>query len=415
LLLVAAALMAVVVISFSFHSSQLLRKSIPQQAHLVKEELRIVQDKVLQGETLLSIFTKHGLDIEDIQTIQKAAATIFPLRNIRVGQPYTAKVEGQNRLDSFVYQINRDSLLKIQKTATSYEVLKENIPYVKRLISLSGTIEDNLISAIGPDREHLLLALQLSDMFAWNIDFAADLRKNDSYRIITEGLYLDGEFKGYGNIVAAEFVNDGELFKAYRFEHNGKADYYDEEGKSLQRAFLRAPLNFRRISSHFSGARLHPILRVRRPHNGIDYVAAAGTPVSSVGDGRVMYAGWKGAYGKMVIIQHPNGWQTYYGHLSRISPQVKNGGSVAQGQVIGNVGSTGLATGPHLHYEFRINNKPVNPLSIKIPEGWPIPAKELAAFGTFREQMDSFISDPRNLNKFAYTPDKAGANTKPVL
>jgi murein DD-endopeptidase MepM/ murein hydrolase activator NlpD len=132
--------------------------------------------------------------------------------------------------------------------------------------------------------------LQLSDIYAWNIDFAVDLRKNDSYRIIVEGLFLNGEFKRYRNIIAAEFVNNGELFKAYRFEHDGKVDYYDEEGKSLQRVFLKEPLNFRRISSHFSRGRLHPILKIRRPHNGIDYVAASGTPVSAIGDGKVIYA-----------------------------------------------------------------------------------------------------------------------------
>jgi murein DD-endopeptidase MepM/ murein hydrolase activator NlpD len=407
--------MVVSIVSFSFKSSRLVHNNIPQQARIAKEELRTIQDKVLQGETLISIFMKHGLDIGDIDVILEAAARIYPLRNIHVGQPYIAKVEGQNRLNSFVYQINQISVLKIQKTPTSFEVRKEYIPYEKKLLFLSGNIENNLIAAIGPGREHLLLALRLSDVFAWSIDFAADLRKNDSYRILTEGLFLDGEFKMYGNIVAAEFVNDGELFKAYRFEHNGKADYYDEEGKSLQRAFLKAPLNFRRISSHFSGERLHPILRIRRPHNGIDYVAAAGTPVSSVGDGRVIYAGWKGAYGKMVVIQHPNGWQTCYGHLSRISPEVRNGGSVGQGQVIGNVGSTGLATGPHLHYEFRINGKPVNPLSVKIPEGWPISAKELVAFGSFRDQMDSLLLAPENLKKFAFKPDGTGTSKKPLL
>lgn len=380
-----------------------------------KENLITIQDRVSHGETLLAIFMKYGLNMDDLYAIRDAAARIYPLKKIHVGQPYKAKIEEPNRVNCFVYQINQDSILKIEKTATSYEARKEDIPYEKRLLSLSGEIEDNLISAIGQDREHLLLALQLSDIFAWNIDFTVDLRKNDFYRVIAEGLYLDGEFKRYGNIVAAEFVNDGQLFKAYRFEREGKTDYYDEAGKSLRRAFLKAPLNFRRISSHFSGSRLHPILKIRRPHNGIDYAAPSGTPVSALGDGKVIYAGWKGAYGRLIIIRHPNGWKTYYGHLSRISPQVKRGSSVKQGQLIGNVGSSGLATGPHLHFELRINDSAVNPLKVKIPEGWPIPATEMAVFRDFREHMDSCFSNPQNLQKYAVKSEKSGKQPKPLL
>jgi len=394
-------LAALIVLFLSIQAAQLNQPDAPKETRVEKEYLRTVQDKVLQGETLLAIFMKHGFNLDDLYAIRDAAAKVYPLRKIHVGQPYRAKIEDQNRINCFVYQINQNSVLKIQKTETSFEARTEDIPYEKRLLSLSGNIADNLISAIGPDHEHLLLALQLSDIFAWNIDFAVDLRKNDSYRIITEGLFLDGEFKRYGNIVAAEFVNDGELFKAYRFGRDGREDYYDEEGKSLRRAFLKAPLNFRRISSHFSGSRLHPILKIRRPHNGIDYVAASGTPVSALGDGKVIYSGWKGAYGRLVIVRHPNGWETCYGHLSRISPQMKRGSSVKQGEIIGNVGSSGLATGPHLHFELRINDRAVNPLKVKIPEGWPIPATELAAFKTFQEQMDSCLSNPRDLQKYA--------------
>lgn len=379
------------------------------------KNLKTIQDKVSHGETLLAIFMKHGLNMDDLYAIRDAAAKIHPLKNIHVGQPYKAKIEDRNHVNCFIYQINQDSILKIEKTTTSYEARKEDIPYEKRLLSLSGEIEDNLISAIGQDREHLLLALQLSDIFAWNIDFTVDLRKNDSYRVIAEGLYLNGEFKRYGNIVAAEFVNDGQLFKAYRFEREGKIDYYDEAGKSLRRAFLKAPLNFRRISSHFSGGRLHPILKIRRPHNGVDYVASSGTPVSALGDGKVVYAGWRGDYGRLIIIKHPNGWKTCYGHLSRISPRVKQGSSVKQGELIGNVGSSGLATGPHLHFELRINDSAVNPLNVKIPEGWPIPATEMATFTDFRKQMDSCFSNPQDLQKYAVKSGKSGKQPEPFM
>lgn len=312
------------------------------------KNLKTIQDRVSHGETLLAIFMKHGLNMDDLYAIRDAAAKVYPLRKIHVGQPYKAKIEDQNH-------------------------------------------------------------------FAWNIDFTVDLRKNDSYRVIAEGLYLDGEFKRYGNIVAAEFVNDGQLFKAYRFKREGKIDYYDEAGKSLRRAFLKAPLNFRRISSHFSGGRLHPILKIRRPHNGIDYVASSGTPVSALGDGQVLYAGWRGDYGRLIIIRHPNGWKTYYGHLSRISSQVKRGSSVKQGQLIGNVGSSGLATGPHLHFELRMNDSAVNPLKVKIPGGWPIPPPEMAAFIDFRKQMDSCFSNPQDLQKYAVQSEKPRKQPKPLM
>ena len=356
-------------------------------------ELRAIQDSVLKGETFLTIFTKHGLDIQELFAMREVAAKVHPLRTVHPGRSYTVTVDGQNRVHSFVYRISQDSLLKIRKNTTGYHAEKVDISYQKKLVALSGTIKDNLISSIGPDREHLLLALQLTDVFACQIDFTADLRKNDFYRMIVEGLFHGETFIRYGNIVAADFINNGEIFKAYRFNHNGKSDYYDEDGKALRKALLKTPLNFRRISSGFSKDRFHPILKIRRPHHGIDYAAAHGTPVSSVGDGTVLFAGRKGSYGKMVIIRHPNGWKTCYGHLSKITKGIKKGRRVVQGQVIGHVGSTGLATGPHLHYELRVGDRCVNPLKIKIPEGWPIPRKELAAFRVLRDRMDSYFSN----------------------
>jgi murein DD-endopeptidase MepM/ murein hydrolase activator NlpD len=215
------------------------------------------------------------------------------------------------------------------------------------------------------------------------------------FRIIAEGYHYNGQFRKYGNIVAAEFTNNGELFKAYRFDHGGKTDYYDEDGNSRRKAFLKAPLNFRKISSYFARSRFHPVLRIRRAHQGIDYAAGTGTPVSTVGDGTIIQAGWSGGYGKLVVVRHPNGWQTRYGHLSRIAKGLKKGRCVEQGQTIGHVGSTGLSTGPHLHYEVRVGGRSVNPLALKIPKGWPVPRKELVAFKTQRNRMDSYFSNIR--------------------
>ena len=260
--------------------------------------------------------------------------------------------------------------------------------YEKKILHIGGVIKDNLISSIGESRDRVLLALELSDIFAWDIDFTVDLRNRDAFKIVVEGFYLDGEFKKYGDILSAEFVNNGETYCAYRFEHNGKAGYYDDEGKSLRKAFLKAPLSFRRISSGFSSGRFHPILKIYRPHHGLDYAAPAGTPVSTVGNGTVNFAGYKGQYGKLVVIRHSNGWKTYYGHLSRINRGIKRGLKVEQGQVIGYVGATGLATGPHLHYEIRIGNKSVNPLTVNLPRGNSIPRRFMAEFRAFKSRMD---------------------------
>jgi len=186
-----------------------------------------------------------------------------------------------------------------------------------------------------------MLALQLSDIFAWDIDFTTDIRNSDSFKVIAEGLYLNGEFKKYGDILSAEFTNNGETYRAYRFELNGKIDYYDAEGKSMRRAFLKAPLSYRRISSGFSRSRFHPILRIYRPSHGVDFAAPTGTPVSVVGDGTVNFAGYKGGYGNIVIIRHPNGWKTYYAHLSRFGKGIRKAVKIKQGQIIGYVGSTG--------------------------------------------------------------------------
>jgi murein DD-endopeptidase MepM/ murein hydrolase activator NlpD len=233
----------------------------------------------------------------------------------------------------------------------------------------------------------VMLALQLSDIFAWDIDFSTDLRNRDTFKIVAEALYRNGEFKKYGEIISAEFMNNGRTYHAYRFQVNGKADYFDDDGKSLKKAFLKAPLSFRRISSTFSRGRFHPVLKIYRPHHGLDYAAPTGTPVSSVSDGTVVFAGRKGQYGKFIMVRHKNGYKTCYGHLSRIGKGIRKGVGVEQGEVIGYVGSTGLATGPHLHYEIRINNRPVNPLTVKLPDGDPIPRSLMAEFVKFRERM----------------------------
>lgn len=347
---------------------------------------------VEKGETLFDIFKKYKLSIKNLFELKEASANIHRLKNLYPGRSYKIIVDDNNQISSFVYWIDDDYILNINLTETGFIAEKKPINYEKRVLHIGGVIKDNLISSIGEGKEKLLLALQLSDIFAWDIDFATDIRNGDTFKIVVEGLYLDGRFKKYGDILAAEFVNDGKSYFAYRFEYNGKADYYDEDGKSLRRAFLKAPLSFRRISSTFSARRFHPVLKIYRPHHGIDYAAPEGTPVSAIGDGRIIFAGRKGQYGNLVIIKHLNGYKTYYGHLARFAKGIKKGTRIEQGQIIGFVGSTGLATGPHLHYEVRVNNRPVNPDTVKPLRGDAISGDLIAEFRGFKNQMDERLA-----------------------
>jgi len=381
-------------VNFHFSNTKLEKKrSIPVAE---TSQQRVIAGNIQRGETFFDIFKKYELDVNELFQLREVSANVHRLRDLRPGRPYKITLGDCNKINSLIYWIDEDTALNIMNTDQGFCAEKTVVEYEKRTEYVGGEISDNLISSMGNEKEGLLLALRLSDIFAWDIDFTADIRKDDRFKIIAEGLYLDGEFRKYGDIVAAEFYNNGKTFRAYRYEINGKAGFYNEDGQSLKKAFLKAPLNYRRISSFFSRNRKHPILKIRRPHHGLDYAAPTGTPVSAVGDGKIVFAGYKGQYGKLVIVRHRNGYKTYYGHLSKIAKGIRIGRDVEQGHLLGNVGSTGLATGPHLHYEMRIHDKPANPLSIKIPAGKSVPEKNMADFILLRNDINNQFA----LNKF---------------
>jgi murein DD-endopeptidase MepM/ murein hydrolase activator NlpD len=223
--------------------------------------------------------------------------------------------------------------------------------------------------------------MQLSEIFAWDIDFALNLRKNDQITVVYEKLFVDDKEIGTGNIISAEFVNQGHSYTAVRFEDvQGNASYFSPDGKSMRKPFLRTPVNFARISSHFNLKRRHPVLNRIRAHKGVDYAAKTGTPVKTTGDGKIIYRGRKGGYGRVVIVQHGKSYRTLYAHLSNYRKGQKVGSRVKQGQTIGYIGKSGLATGPHLHYEFRVNGVHRNPLTVKLPHTDPIKKSLLAEF-----------------------------------
>ena len=347
-----------------------------------------IRDVVKPGETMFDIFQKHGLDLKDLFRLREATASVHRLRNISAGQPYKIELGTDNSVLSLTYQIDDDVLLSVIRSDPGFRAEKIAIPYDRREGKIGGVIESNLYDALGNSGEEALLAYGLSDIFSWDIDFTTDLRKGDTFRIVVEELWQDGRFRRYGNILAAEFGNDGSTYRAFRYEDpDGRAGYYDEEGDSLQRSFLKAPLSYRRISSGFSYSRRHPILKIRRPHLGVDYVAPRGTPVSALGDGTVQFAGHKGANGNLVIIRHPKGFITYYGHLHRIRSGIRRGSRIAQGDVIGYVGSTGRATGPHLDFRMKKENRFVNPLRVNVPRLGGVPKQSLSEYDAIRHRL----------------------------
>jgi murein DD-endopeptidase MepM/ murein hydrolase activator NlpD len=368
------------------------RKNIEENITQTQECYQEICDTIKVGETLYDIFKKYGLDFGEFIKLKEASADVHRLRYLYPGRPYKILIDSTSQINQFEYWIDDDNILNITRTETGFYAEKKKVEYEKRILHIGGIIKDNLIQSVGEEKENIILAFQLSDIFAWDIDFTTDIRNDDVFKIVVEGLYLNAEFKKYGEILSVEFINNGDIYRAYRFEFDGKVDYYDTAGKSLRRSFLKAPLNFRRISSGYTERRFHPILKIYRPHLGVDYAAATGTPVSAVGDGTVISAGYKGANGNIVIIKHPNGYKTYYGHLSKFRKGIKKGVKVGQGQVIGYVGATGLATGPHLDYRIKINDKFVNPLTLKLSRGSAIPKKLMAEFRSFKSDMDNQLA-----------------------
>ena len=245
----------------------------------------------------------------------------------------------------------------------------------------SGEIRSSLFAATDAANLPDAVAIQIADIFSTDIDFHRDLRRGDRFTVVYETFYDQGERLRTGRVLAAEFVNNGKVYQAVWFQHGeNEGGYYTLDGKNIRKAFLRSPLEFSRITSGFTNARFHPVLQEWRAHRGIDYGAPTGTRVKATGDGIVEFAGRQGGYGNLVVLRHQSQYTTWYGHLSGLAKGMRKGARVAQGEVIGYVGSTGLATGPHLHYEFRINNVHQNPLRVVMPSAPPITAEQRPAF-----------------------------------
>jgi len=346
----------------------------------------VVRKEILTGSTFSVIAGQAGVATSTVIDILEKTKKIYNLAQIGAGKELIFifdKVSGA--LKELDYEIDRDEKLVIQNISTTttdqWEAKKELIEYVVEIAKDKGIIENSLYQTITSSGLDERLALSLAEMFAWQIDFAAQIQKGDSFKVIYEKKYRDGAYSHPGKILAAEFINYGEDFKGFYFNSNEtKEGYYDENGGSLQKVFLKTPVQYKYISSGFSYNRLNPVSQIFTKHRAIDYAAPQGTPIVSVGDGIITLAGWNGDYGIMVRVRHNEMYTTNYGHLMSIAKGVRSGARVKQGQIIGYVGSTGQSTGPHLHYEMSKFGSLINPFLEKIPAGEPVKESDKVLF-----------------------------------
>jgi murein DD-endopeptidase MepM/ murein hydrolase activator NlpD len=339
----------------------------------IEKTIREITHKISKGDSLATIFKKHGLSANLLHRIIHSSDTAKQLTKIRPGETLQLELDDKGNFIKLRLVHNRISNLEISVSDSGFTAEVHNRKVESRNAHLSGTIESSLYLSAKKAGLSEKLIMQLADVFGWDIDFALEIRSGDRFTVIFEEIYLDGEKLHDGPILAAEFINQGRTYQTIRYtDETGHVDYYTPKGRSMRKAFLRAPVDFRRISSKFAKERWHPVLGIKRPHRGVDYAAKTGTPIKAAGDGKVVFRGKKGGYGNTIIIQHGQTYTTLYGHLSRFNKTAKTGRRLKQGQVIGYVGKTGLATGPHLHYEFRVNGVHRNPLTVKLPQAKPI-------------------------------------------
>ena len=332
---------------------------------------------VKNGDSLSALFDKAKIKPDQLMEVLALGDDTRALTRLHPGNKINVIANEEGQLQALNFEMDSVRYLEINRipTGLTAEIHKHDIE--KRSAYASGEIESSLFLASQKAGMSNNLTMELANVFGWDIDFALDIRKGDRFTIIYEEIFKDGEKLKDGDIVAAEFINKDRIFRALRYTNptTGSTGYYSPDGLSIRKAFLRSPVKFSRISSGFTTRRYHPILHKFRSHKGVDYAAGRGTPIRASGDGKVVYKGHKGGYGKTIILKHGSRYTTLYAHMSNYNRKVRSGSRVKQGQVIGYIGSTGLASGPHLHYEFRVNGVHRNPLKVKFPSTKPIPQR----------------------------------------
>jgi murein DD-endopeptidase MepM/ murein hydrolase activator NlpD len=365
---------------------------------------------VQNGDNLSILFKRAGLNDRAIYELFSDAKEAKDLRHIRPGQKMSFLVE-DGRLTGLKYIISELDSLTFERSSKGFSgkqiTLKPDVKYAFR----QGTIDSSLYMAGKRAGMPSPLTMEMANIFGWDIDFALDIQKGDSFKVMYEEQFLKGKKIGFGKVIAAEFTNGGKTFKAVRYtDKDGHSAYYTPDGRGMHKAFLRTPIEFARISSHFNLARKHPVLHIIRAHKGTDYAAARGTPIRATGNGKVSFAGRKGGYGNTVIIQHGQGIQTLYGHMNAFAKGMRSGARVSQGDVIGYVGSTGLASGPHLHYEFHVNGQVRNPVTVPLPKAIGIDKAELARFNETTRPLIAKLDQFKSNNRLAVAKNNSNDN-----
>ena len=339
------------------------------------------EERIARGDTLASLLTRLGVYDEDSRHFLQVAQGSKALGSLSPGRSVLGRVTSSGQLLLFRYLLSDQTLITVSRVGDSFRIGEESVALESHTIMRSGEIISSLFGATDAADVPDSIASQMAEVFSGDIDFHKDLRRGDHFSLVYESFYFQGQMVKTGRLLAAEFTNQGKRYQAVYFKDpNGREGYYTPEGQSLKRAFLKSPMPFNRISSGFTRARLHPVLKIWRAHKGVDYAAPTGAPVRAVADAVVGFAGRQGGYGNIVVLKHKSPYSTAYAHLSRFAKGVKQGARVSQGQVIGYVGSTGLASGPHLHYEFRVNNTQQNPLALKLPSSYTLDGRYRAQF-----------------------------------
>jgi murein DD-endopeptidase MepM/ murein hydrolase activator NlpD len=349
-------------------------EAVMPAAPVASSALNVITGNVAEGSTVSKALRDQGVSAALVHKLATSLRPKFDFRHARPGDFFALILDSRGSILSFQYQRGRSDVHRlVRKSDGSLVARSEEAPMERRVVQLAGLVNSSLFESLVAQGEKADLVNNFVDIFIWDFDFARETRPGDEYRLVFEKFYDQDGFVKYGEVLAAQYISAERDLTAVFFEdEDGYADYYTPSGTSVRRSFLRAPLRYSRISSRYSNARLHPVLKVRRPHHGIDYAAPMGTPIWAVADGEVIHKSWNGGFGRLVKIRHRNGYVSYYGHLSRYAETLSVGDRVRQKQVIGYVGSSGLSTGPHLDYRLRIGGRFVDPMKVKFPSGTPI-------------------------------------------
>ena len=368
---------------------------------LVAEQAPLWQtDEVRKDDTLGALLERLNVQNADAIAFLRQSPDASALASkLRPGRPILAKTTADGKLLELQYQYDWNAALEVKLDGDTYEARQIQLAQDTRTELKSAEIRSSLFAATDDAGIPDAIAMQLVQIFSSDIDFHLDLRQGDRFRVIYQSGYSNGEMTTPGQVLAAEFINQGKTYSAVLYrDENGRSDYFTPEGKPIHKAFLRSPLEFSRISSGFTLARFHPVLKRWRAHKGVDYAAPIGTRIKATADGTVAFAGKQGGYGNVVMLQHTGGVTTVYGHLSRFAPGLRKGQRISQGDIVGHVGMSGLASGPHLHYEFRVNGQHRDPLKVALPNTSTITTINQAAFKQQSQPWLAQLALLRNLH-----------------